>query len=202
MPLNLSVNDGEFTPYIKYNAKAGRFYVRPEGAQDEVEIDRPRLAFDMRNIKTGWIYYPEGAGPEKVWDPSPSVAAPKPPGPRKFKRGFEVTVFGPDVVPRVGRIGLREFSSTASNVIGAIIAMHKAYEDGLAAHPGQAPVYTCTSVKPVNGAYGTNYEPIFELTSWVPREKIEGFVDLPPERAPAALSEQNPPDPLDDEIPF
>src|SRR5262245_65033316 len=32
MPLNLSVGDGDFTPYLKYNAKAGRFYVKPEGA--------------------------------------------------------------------------------------------------------------------------------------------------------------------------
>ena len=46
MPLNLSVGDGDFTPYIKYNAKAGRWYVKPEGATEEVEIVNPALAFD------------------------------------------------------------------------------------------------------------------------------------------------------------
>ena len=33
MPLNLSVSDGDFTPYLKYNAKAGRFYAKPEAAK-------------------------------------------------------------------------------------------------------------------------------------------------------------------------
>ena len=57
MPLNLSVGDGDFTPFMKYNAKAGRFYVRPDGATEETEIINPILAFDMANIKTGWLYY-------------------------------------------------------------------------------------------------------------------------------------------------
>jgi hypothetical protein len=56
MPLNLTTSEGEFTPYIKYNAKAGRFYVRPDGGTEDVEISNPVLAFDMANIKTGWIY--------------------------------------------------------------------------------------------------------------------------------------------------
>ena len=213
MPLNLTVNDGDISPYLKYNAKAGRFYVRPEGSQQDEEIDRPRLAFDMANIKTGWIFYQEGAGPEKVWDPSPTQMAPRPAGPRKFKRGFEVMVFGADTLPRVGRIGLREFGSTASNVITAILGMHAEYEAGMAANPNAVPFYACTGVRPIQGAYGTNYEPQFVLKAWVERSKIAAFDEIA--RAPVnseawsgnGTSELNPPpaqrrDDFEDEIPF
>lgn len=174
MPLNLSVSDGDFTPYIKYNAKAGRWYVKPEGATEELEITNPALAFDMANIKTGWLFYAEGSGPEKVWDPSPSQMAPKPPGPRKFKRGFEVQVFGNAMVGGK-KLGLREFSSTAANVIGAMLRMYAAYEEGSTTNAGKVPVFICNGVKPINGAFGVNYEPQFALQTWVERSRIPDF---------------------------
>lgn len=217
MPLNLSVGDGEFTPYLKYNAKAGRFYVKPEGATEEVEITNPFLAIDMANIKTGWLYYAEGAGPEKVWDPTTTKAAPRPNGPQKWKRGFEVMVYGNAIVPGTQKkLGLREFSSTAGNVIAAILRMYAEYEDGLTRHPGMVPAYTCKGVKPINGAYGVNYEPLFTLSQWVDRSKIPDF-DL--HATPAKSNGFADPDPpphdnfgrepgratpidLDDQVPF
>lgn len=223
MPLNLSVGDADFTPYLKYNAKAGRFYIKPEGAAEEVEIANPLLAFDMANIKTGWLYYAEGQGPEKVWDPSPSQAAPRPTGPQKWKRGFEVMVIGNAMVEGK-KIGLREFSSTAGNVIGAIVRMHAEYEAGLRDNPDKVPVYLCDKVKPITGAYGVNYEPQFTLKAWVERSRVAEFDkhaprasthagnghdvarddfgipqrDPPIRRAPAA----DPRDDMDQEIPF
>ena len=175
MPLNLATSDADFIPYLKYNAKAGRFYVRPKGASEDVEVMNPRLAFDMANIKTGWLFYQEGAGPEKVWDPSLTTPAPRPVGPKKFKRGFEVFVFGNDDLPVIGRLELREFSSTAGNVTNVINAMYTAYEAGMAANPGKVPFYKCDGVKPVVGAYGTNYEPQFRLIAWIDRTKIPAF---------------------------
>lgn len=176
MPLNLSpTGEGDFIPYLKYNAKAGRFYAKFNGAQGDVEINRPRLAIDMAHIKTGWLFYAEGSGPEKVWDPSTVQAAPRPAGPKKFKRGFEVMVFGGDPVDNLGPLGLREFSSTANNVISSILSMYAEYEAGMAANPGKVPFYGCDKVVPVNGAYGTNYEPQFRLIGWVDREKLPAF---------------------------
>ena len=199
MPLNLSVGDGDFTPYIKYNAKAGRWYVKPEGATEEVEIVNPMLAFDMANIRTGWLFYQEGTGPEKVWDPSRSQAAPKPAGPRKFKRGFEVMVFCNQVAPgTTAKLGLREFSSTAGNVITSMLRMYAEYEAGMNANKGKVPVFACKGVKPINGAYGVNYEPLFELAMWVERSKIPSF-DEHANAAPEdnGHNELNPP-PVDD----
>jgi hypothetical protein len=184
MPLNLSVSDGDFVPYIKYNAKAGRWYVKPEGATEEIEITNPALAFDMANIRTGWLFYAEGSGPEKVWDASQQQMAPRPPGPRKFKRGFEVMVYGNTMVGGK-KLGLREFSSTASNVIGAMLRMYAEYESGAATNQGKVPVYICNGVKPINGAYGVNYEPQFTLQSWVDRSRVPDF-DKHAEAAPKA----------------
>ena len=176
MPLNLSVGDGDFTPFLKYNAKAGRFYARADGADDEVEIVNPTLAFDMANIKIGWIFYAEGTGPEKIWDPSPTQMAQNRNDARKFKRGFEVIVFGTDIIPgSKQRLGLREFSSTAVNTIAPIKRMYVDYETGVAANPGCVPIFYCSGVKSIAGNYGTNYEPLFTLKQWVPRSKIPAF---------------------------
>lgn len=189
MPLNLSVGDGDFTPYIKYNAKAGRWYVKPEGATEDVEVANPALAFDMAHIKTGWIFYNEGSGPEKIWDPSPTQMAPKPRDARKFKRGFEVMVYG-NVVVAGKKLGIREFSSTAGNVIGAILRMYGEYEAGAAANPGKVPVYVCTGVKPITGAYGVNYEPQFALQSWIERSRVPDF-DKHAETAPRNMPQSD-----------
>jgi hypothetical protein len=199
MPLNLSVGDGDFTPFLKYNAKAGRFYVRPDGATEDVEIVNPTLAFDMANIKTGWIFYAEGSGPEKIWDPSPTQMAPKPRDTRKFKRGFEVMVYGNTIIPRTSqKIGLREMSSTAANVIVAMVQMYSEYETGLASNPNCIPIFSCDGVKPINGAYGVNYEPQFVLKGWVPRSRVPAFDEhtssAPPKTNESGHNELNPPD--------
>lgn len=224
MALNLSAGgDGDFTPYLKYNAKAGRFYVRPMNATSDIEVKAPRLAFDLANIRTGWIYYPEGGGapPEKVWDPSLSQMAARPAGPKKFKRGFEVMVVGADEIPGVGKLGLREFGSTAGVVIGAILKMYDIYEAGATANPGKVPFFRCDDVAGIEGKYGTNYEPVFTLIGWVDRKKVPeldahiassdnadlragsnghdapGFAGHMPPSTPPARSAV-----LDDEIPF
>jgi len=216
--LNLSVGsgDGDFSPYIKYNAKAGRFYVKAEDGSGEVEVVNPRLVFDLEHIKTGWIYYEEGSGPEKVWDSSRAQAAPKPAGPRKFKRGFEVMVFGPDVAPGAGKVGLREFSSTATNCIAAILDMWGAYQAAAKTNAGKLPFFKCEGVAPISGKYGTNYEPKFKLIGWVERAKVPEFDAARSEPEPGATEPSdwqapNPPphpgterpeDRLDDPMPF
>lgn len=225
MPLNLSAGGEDFTPYIKFNAKAGRFYVRPKGAQQDVEVEKPRLAIDMAHIKTGWLFYQEGGSPEKLWDPSPSQAAPRPVGPRKFKRGFEVMVYGADNLPGVGKLELRELSSTAGTAISAILKMHAAYEQGLPKNPGKVPFFKCSGVLSIPGAYGTNYEPVFDLMAWIDRAKVPAFDDhmserdaqepsgspFPPDQpggngaahsAPTGGPPKGHPANLDDEIPF
>src|SRR6185437_8153615 len=99
--------------------------------------------------------------------------------------------------------------------------MHAEYEAGLAANPGKVPVYVCRSVKPINGSYGVNYEPIFSLSQWVDRSRVPDFdnhagqpakkedpISTSPKRmngnypAQAVASQSHGSAPLDDQIPF
>ncbi len=182
MPLNLTTGDGDFMPYIKYNAKAGRWFVKGDDGE-EFEITNPVLAFDFANIHTGWIVFNEGTGPEKVWDPSLTQMAPKPPGPQKWKRGFQVMVVG----DRNSGIGVREFCSTAGAANSAIQYLYAEYEAGAAQNPNKVPVFHCIGVKPINSQHGTNYEPRFEFRQWVDRAKLPGLnahkAKAPPQRA-------------------
>jgi hypothetical protein len=203
MPLNLAhQSDGDFNPFAKYNAKAGRFFVRPENATEDIEIINPIWAFDMANIKTGWIFYAEGAGPEKVWDPSLAQAAAMPA--KKFKRGFEVLIFGNANIPGTDqKIGLREWSSTANVVLKAVDKMYAAYEQGAPANPDCIPIYGCEGVRGEDSKFGTNYEPLFILKAWRPRKSIPAFDEYlaAAKPAPGPKNSENPGD-FADEIPF
>jgi hypothetical protein len=182
MPLNLHGSSGDFVPFLKYNAKAGRWYVREENKPTETEIVSPTLSFDFARIKTGWIYYAEGQGPEKVFDPSLTVAAEVPKDGKKWKRGFVVTVHGPHP------LGEREFSSTAGSVVEAINLCYAIYERDGAAHPGQMPTFRCSQVRAITGRNGTNYAPVFELVGWTPLQQSMDRSSLgqSPPQAPAA----------------
>jgi hypothetical protein len=160
MAFNLKPSGSEeFTPYVKYNAKAGRWFFKNEDRPEELEIVAPTFHFDMDNIQTGWIFYAAGSAPIKVPDPGPGVAADKPAGGLAYKRGFWVTVWS-------AQTGVREFSSCAAAVIGPICEMYNRYEAERAQHPGQAMVCQCVRVAPVKGKKDTNYSPVFELKGW------------------------------------
>ena len=68
MSLNIGSN-GSSRPYVKYNAKSGRWSRRGENGED-VDIANPTFAADMANIQTGWMRFREGQAPDRVLDPS------------------------------------------------------------------------------------------------------------------------------------
>lgn len=176
--LNLNPGGGDFTPYIKYNAKAGRFYVKsPDPTAPEVEVTNPRLAVDFDNIKTGWVLYQEGQAPQRLWDVN-GVRQPRPQdvGLAKWKEGFEVSVYGGDVIQTIGdKLGLREFGGSSGSLINGILKAHALYTASKAANIGNVPVFNVTGVVPVKTAKATNYEPVFQLEKWVPRAAIPAF---------------------------
>lgn len=176
--LNLNPGGGDFTPYIKYNAKAGRFYVKsPDPTAPEIEVINPRLAVDFDNIKTGWVLYQEGQAPQRLWDVN-GVRQPRPQdvGLAKWKEGFEVSVYGGDVIQTIGdKLGLREFGGSSGSLINGILKAHALYTAAKAANIGNVPVFNVTGVVPVKTAKATNYEPVFQLEKWVPRAAIPAF---------------------------
>jgi hypothetical protein len=160
MPLNLEPrSSADFTPYLKFNGKAGRWYVRSDTGEDR-EVTQLTAIFDLANIKTGWILFSEGAAPDTLWDNGAIPPAPSP----QHKRGFAVNVFSPQLLG-----GVREFSSSSNGAIVAIKELYDLYEQTYDPDKALVPVVTCESVQAVKSKFGTNYQPVFKITKWVPR---------------------------------
>ena len=162
MSLNLPTKGGDFTPFLKYNAKSGRFFIRIEGADQDQEIDKPSLVIDMANIKTGLICFPLNGAPQTIWDTLEAQAYTTLPG--QWKRGFKVVCFG------VSPIGLREWSSNSINTNAALVKMYATWEAAQEhADYSKVPWFKNTGVMPIESSFGTNYEPLFNLGGFTDR---------------------------------
>ena len=185
--------EGSFIPYVKYNAKAGRWYTKKD-EQDapEFEVTDMTGIFDMDNLQTGWFLFAAGVAPVKNFDPSLAQAAAKPG--EGFQRGFQVHVFSPKNL-----LGVREFSSTAGVVKDAISELHEAWEQQCGANPGKLPIVKCTGVLPVTNKHGTNFQPCFQIVGWADRPaELAGNAAPAPAQAtsappPAAATHAPPP---------
>ena len=159
----VSSGGGDFIPYIKYNAKAGRFYTkRDEPDAEEFEVTDMTAIFDLDNLQTGWFFFAAGQAPSKVMDPSLSEMSPSPGD--GYKRGFQLNLYS-----EKNLLGAREFSSTAGSVIDAMNDLHTAWEADKSANPNKLPVVKSTGVVPITNKHGTNYKPKFEIVSWTDR---------------------------------
>lgn len=162
MPLNLTPRTtGDFVAFLKYNGKAGRWYIRND-IGEEIEVRDLTAIFDLENIKTGWILFAEGTAPDTLWDPDKSHAAQQPSP--AHRRGFAVNVFS---AQKLG--GLREFSSNSNASIISITDLYAEFEKSPERAQGLVPVVTCESVEPIKSKFGTNYQPVLKIVKWVPR---------------------------------
>jgi hypothetical protein len=162
MGLNIG-GSGIIKPYVKYNAKADKWFVRsPEGGDQE--IARPTFLLDLKNVRTGWLRFREGQAPERVIDPSLDRSAPSPA--EDFKRGFVVTAFSPKFFG-----GLVEFSSGSIHLSNSMRDLYASFEEQSAKpeNSGKVPVVACTGSEPMKDKYGTNYRPRLEIVKWVDR---------------------------------
>jgi hypothetical protein len=159
MPLNIGAT-GSIKPYVKFNAKADKWFAR--GETGDVEIGRPTFIADFANTVTGWFRFVEGQAPERVIDPSLDRAAPSPGN--GFKRGFVLAVYSQNFFG-----GLAELSSASIHMGNAIRDVYAPFEAGRGSHPGQMPVIACTGSEPMKDRHGTNYKPKLEIVKWVDR---------------------------------
>ncbi len=165
---------GNITPFVKFNAKADKWFAK--GDDSDVEIARPTFIADFANIVTGWLRFREGEAPERSIDPSLDRAGPSPG--EGFKRGFVLSVYS-----RKFFSGLVELSGTSIHMGNAIREIYQAFETDRGNHPGEVPVIACTGSEAMKDKYGTNYKPVLELVKWVAR--------------PAELPDQSPVDDAD-----
>ena len=189
---NPASGDGQFTPYVKYNAKAGRWYTKKdEPDAQEFEVADMTAVFDMDNLQTGWFLFAAGVAPVKQMDPSLTEALPSPGD--GYKRGFQIEVFS-----EKNLLGKRELSSTAGAAIEAMNDLHDDWLANRAANAGKLPVVKCTGVQPVTNKHGTNYRPVLEIVAWAdrPAELVASAAPSPtPAPAPAQASQAHTPPP-------
>lgn len=170
---------GEFRQRINYNAKSGRM-TRTDRSQDssgswvnnEVDItDRAKFVADMPNLRVGWVYF-SATGPQKVMakigDPIPPRPDTVVDGKPAFKQGVELTVvLHKDAAD--GQDAVREITINSMIALSAIDALHDAYLAANESRAGKLPVVAFTGAKAVKTKHGTNYEPQFQIVSWVDR---------------------------------
>lgn len=182
--MGLGINyeaSGDFIPYLKYDARAGRWFRkenRDKGETSPVDVTNGFTAvFDLATIEAGWIDFPTGAAPIQITRPISQGIPPKPPG-GNFKQGFRMMV----ALPAHLGGGAYEVSSSAKAMIGAIDALHTACSAAPEMAQGKLPIIamTGTSMIETNGPKGVtrNYAPVFAIQGWAPRPAalpVEGF---------------------------
>jgi hypothetical protein len=160
MPLNLEPRSADFIPYVKFNAKAGRWYSKDDTGL-EFEVANMTAIFDFESIRVGWVHFTEGQAPDATWDTGPVAAAPPTP---LHKRGFSLNVYSKKELG-----GIREFSSTSNVTIVAIKDLYDKFENAPERKKGMVPVVRCENVLPIKSKFGTNYQPVLSLLRWVAR---------------------------------
>lgn len=193
-------NGEDFKVYVAFNAKAGRWYTKEDKQDAELfEVKDLTAVFDFASLRTGWFLFAPGVAPVKQINPSLNANTPRPGD--GFKQGFQLNLFS-----NKNLLGVREFASTAGVVIDSMNELYDACTASPEWKGGKLPVVKCVDVKPIVGAHGTNYSPMFQIVSWT---------DRPPELAAAPAAQTRPDDgayareaapayasDLDDDVPF
>lgn len=174
MSLNIVSTGGNFDKWIKWNSKAGRFYMK--GELDDVEVMPTTFIADLEKIKTGWLLFAAGQAPSRVWDENLSSPA-KQPTP-EHRRGFSLRLFSKATFG-----GVAELSSSSMHLCGAVNDLYTAYEAQKSANPGKVAVVKFSGATTMKDTKGMNYKPNFS---------IEKFVDRPTEldAQPVAVNSQ------------
>ncbi|MCP4700702.1 MAG: hypothetical protein GY862_28185 [Gammaproteobacteria bacterium] len=185
--------DGNFVPYLKYNAKAGRWYTKDdEGA--EFEVSQITAVFDFTGIKTGLMMFATGQAPDYVFDSAVGANDAVQPAGGLHKRGFQLLVFAEKSFN-----GVRELSSTAGVVNKVMNELYGAYDVAPEKAQGQLPVVTCNGVTPVESKHGTNYAPNLAIVGWTVRPAA--FDEAPADTALAPQPSSGVPAPTPQAVP-
>ena len=196
--LNTETGGGDYTPIVKFDARAGRFFrvdreeVGGQWQTDNVEItDGFQALMDLENIEVGWGLFAAGVAPSWALVPLGAAMPARPSD--QHKQTFRLML-------KLGKASggdVREFASQSKAVIAAMDDLHTAYEAQKAANPGKLPLVAVKGTKQVTttgkGQTATNYAPIFEISRWLDRP--EGLGGQAPAGSPAPPAPPPPPPP-------
>lgn len=166
---------GDFTPIVKFDARAGRIF-RVDRTQDSAgnwenknfEItDGFQAVMDLEQLLVGWALFAAGVQPSFALVPLGQPLPAKPSD--QHKQGFKMLL----KLSKTHGGDVRELSATSKAVIASVDELHTAYDGQKAQHPGQLPVVAMTGSRAIvstgQGKSSTNYAPIFEIVKWVDR---------------------------------
>jgi hypothetical protein len=167
---------GDFTPIIKYDARAGRvFRVDREQTTDgfannPIDITATfKAVVDFENIEVGWIDFPVGSAPSFALVPMGNQLPARPS--QKHKNGIRMLVKLSKGCG--GDKPVREIAGTSKAFLGGVEQVYAEYAREKAKYPGQLPVISLVSTTPIvsgNGATkSTNYRPTFRIDGWAKR---------------------------------
>lgn len=159
------MGSGSSHDYIKYDARAGRFFRHDRTEGRDIDItDKFMAMLDFRTIEVGWIMF-GGAGPSYVLVPVGTKFPPRPEG-KEWKAGFKMLVY----LPKDLGGGTFEISSTARAFVGKIDHLHNLYEASPEAQSGKLPLVKMegTEVIETTTPQGTNrnYAPKLAVVGW------------------------------------
>jgi hypothetical protein len=167
---------GDFTPIVKYDARAGRLFrvdridTGSGFENDPVDITSNfKAIMDFENIEVGWIDFPAGSAPSFAIVPMGSMLPAKPSA--KHKNGIRFLLkLAKDCG---GDKPIRELAQTSKAFLNGIEAVYTAYLAEKGSNPGKLPVIVMEKTTPVKSGSGaqqsTNYHPTFKIAGWAPR---------------------------------
>jgi len=182
---------GDFTPIVKYDARAGRIF-RIERVQNaDGFVSEPvditaifKAVMDFENIEVGWIDFPQNSAPSFVMVPMGQALPARPSD--KHKNGVRILL--KLAAPCGGEKRVREIASVAKAFLGGIEQAYVEYQKDKAQYPGQLPVLSLATTTPVTSGSGamksTNYRPTFRIDGWAKRP--DDLIHIPVARPTAA----------------
>lgn len=176
------VPSGDGTNWVKFNGKAGRWYVKKDG--QEAEVQNPVFVMDLPNAKRAWMHFQEGQAPNVVYFPTLAAQVAKPS--ENHKLGISVKLFSGQYFGGVVRL-----EAISINTCKAINDLYEAYTKTEESKKGLLPVVKVTGATPVKGNYGTNYAPQFVIEKFVPRPAELTEVAEQPQAAPQAAAQSS-----------
>ena len=174
MPISFGTSSGEQKPYIRANLPQNRWWVKADGNDEPIDMDRG-FAMDIKNVTFGWLHIDIGVRDWQPW-PSPSQQIAKPS--ENHKQGFEVECWLGD-----GREA--SFSGNSYGLGQFIAKVYNQAETSPEFAAGKIPVVQVTSSNPIVVGKGTSYDVGFNIRTWIDRPQSGASAPAP---APAAVA--------------
>jgi hypothetical protein len=167
---------GDFTPIIKYDARAGRVFrvdrvQSTDGFTNEpVDITATfKAVVDFENVEIGWIDFPVGSAPSFALTSIGNQLPVRPSA--KHKNGIRFLLKLSKGCG--GDKPVREIAGTSKAFLGGVEQVYGEYLREKAKYPGQLPVLSLVSTTPIVSGSGatksTNYRPTFRIDGWAKR---------------------------------